>query len=153
MTADGGRYTLDPVDNPVDGWVDSPTGDRQTGSPEATAVILRAESEKRGWLGLSGVSLPPREPRSVRYPIVTARVPAHLAAFIRRRAGERSSTINAYLNSLIVEDRDRGLPADCTVWLSKMAASAGTPGDINGALIAVLRHLADRWPDGARLSE
>jgi hypothetical protein len=94
---------------------------------------------------------PPVSPATLRGVVLGVKVPATTAAFVRERAWQDGVTVNAYLRRLIEVDRDGGLPADCREWLRVQAGQCDCPGDPHGALVAVLRHLADRWPDGARL--
>lgn len=94
--------------------------------------------------------LPPVRPKSFRWPVIGIRIPAHLKAYLEQRVFQDGTTINHYVRTLIEADR-HGLPADCREWLVKQAAQCGVPGRPEEALVLVLRHLADRWPDGARL--
>lgn len=86
-------------------------------------------------------------------PIVSVRMPPSLAAYVREQAYIEHTNMNAYIVRLIRRDRDGDrLPADVRDWLTMQAAQCGCPGDIERALLVVLRHLADRWPTGARLN-
>lgn len=102
-------------------------------------------------LDLDGTAPPPR-PWKYRFPVVGIRMPQHLAAFLREQAYVEGCSVNAWVVRLIERARSQGLPADCRDWLITQAAQCGHPGDPDAALITVLRHLADRWPDGARLT-
>lgn len=95
---------------------------------------------------------PPRLPSSVRYPVVSVRMPAHLKAWATDQALIEHTTVNAWIVRLIARSRTDQLPADVREWLVCQAAQCGLPGDPDAALVVVLRHLADRWPAGARLN-
>lgn len=101
-------------------------------------------------LDLDGVA-PPRMPKSRRWPVVSVRMPAHYKAWLMERALREGMTINAYMVRMIGRDRDQGLPPDVRNWLARQAVQCGLKGQPDEALVLVLRHLADRWPDGARL--
>lgn len=90
-------------------------------------------------------------PHSVRSRVLGVRLPAHLAAWVVSQAEQERTTVNGYLAALIVRERDDGMPPDVRDWLTRQAAQCGVPGEPDTALVMVLRHLADRWPDGARL--
>jgi hypothetical protein len=92
--------------------------------------------------------LPPSASRSI---VVSARVPAHVAAWVHEQARKERRNPSQYLTALILQARDDGLPPDCRDWLTRQAAQCGVPGQPDQALVMILRHLADRWPDGARL--
>lgn len=94
---------------------------------------------------------PPRAPKSARWPVIGVRMDASLAAFVREQAHVEHCTVNGYLVRLVRRARDGQLPADVRDWLVIQAAQCGHPGDPDAALVAVIRHLADRWPEGARL--
>lgn len=95
---------------------------------------------------------PPHVPRALRWPSFTVRVSNPLAAFIREQAALDNVTVNTWMVR-VLEDRRRRRerPADVRDWLLRQAAQCGAPGDPEAALVAVVRHLAERWPDGARL--
>lgn len=94
----------------------------------------------------------PHPPRSLRTPVVGIRMDAALAAYVREEAARDRCSVNRWLNRLIRQHRDRrALPDDCRAWLTVQAGQCGCPGDPDQALVLVLRHLADRWPHGARL--
>lgn len=96
-------------------------------------------------------TVPPRQPKSMRWPVIGVKMDAALAAFVREQAHVERTTGSSYIRRLIRQARDGQLPADCRDWLTRQAAQCGCPGDPDAALVAVIRHLADRWPDGARL--
>lgn len=102
-------------------------------------------------LDLDGTEPPWLPSGSVRTRTVSTRLPPHVAAWLDEQARLRRTTTAGYLAQLVRRDRDHGLPSDCREWLTRQAAQCGCPGDVDQALIIVLRHLADRWPNGARL--
>lgn len=125
---------------------------RIVGSRQSTRLAVRAQrASSLVTLDLDG-ELPPGPP-AMRSEVVSARVPADLAAFVRECAADERTTPAEWLRRLIVQRRSDGpaLPADVRSWLVVQAAQCGCPGDADRALVMVLRHLADRWPDGARL--
>lgn len=89
---------------------------------------------------------------TARSKVLGVRVPAHLAAWVTTQAERERTTPSQYVATLIRRERDgQLLPDDVRVWLTRQAAQCGCPGDPEAALLIVLRHLADRWPNGARL--
>lgn len=88
---------------------------------------------------------------AVRSSVISVRMPAHLAAWVHAQAERERTNVNQYVTGLLRRERDQGMPVDVRDWLTRQAAQCGVPGDPDTALILVLRHLADRWPDGARL--
>lgn len=94
---------------------------------------------------------PPQAPKSIRMPVVAVRVPAHLALWLRHEAWAEGVSMNRLLVRFIERARHAELPPDVRDWLQKQAAQCGCPHDTDRALIMVIRHLADRWPQGARL--
>jgi hypothetical protein len=84
---------------------------------------------------------------------VAARLPAPLARACHEAAKREGSNVNTWLGRIIRRelDSEERLPVDCRLWLVKQARQSGCPGDPDQALVLVLRHLADRWPHGARL--
>ncbi len=102
-------------------------------------------------LDLDGTEPPYLPHGSVRTRVVGTRLPPHIAAWVQEQARLRRTTAAAWIAALIVRERDGGLPEDCREWLTRQAAQCGVPGDPDAALVLVLRHLADRWPNGARL--
>lgn len=90
-------------------------------------------------------------PKSLRWPVVGTRMPAHRHAWLRERAAADGITVNALVNRVLAEAQQGGWPADVREWLLMQAGQCGCPGDPEQALVAVIRHLADRWPYGARL--
>jgi len=80
------------------------------------------------------------------------RVPPDLAAWVRDTAAREHTPPGTLLRRLVDQARTgERWPPDVQRWLTAQAACCGTPGDPEGALIAVVRHLAARWPNGARL--
>lgn len=102
-------------------------------------------------LDLDGVEPPGAPPRSLATTVVAVRVPAFTAARLRQLCEHLGTSPNAWLKALIERELAGGLPADCVEWLRRQAAQLGMPGRPAEAEVAVLRHLADRWPHGARL--
>jgi hypothetical protein len=102
-------------------------------------------------LDLDGIR-PPGPPKRQSVQLGFRVIPS-VAAWVRQRARDDRVNPAQWLARLIEREmRGRDLPADCRAWLVMQAAQCGFPGDPDLALIAVLRHLADRWPIGARLS-
>lgn len=101
-------------------------------------------------LDLDGVH-PPRSARRSSIMLGFRANPA-TAAWVREQADAEQVTTAGWLQ-LLVERTQRGerLPADVRDWLARQAAQCGSPGDLDRALTEVVRHLAARWPDGARL--
>lgn len=95
----------------------------------------------------------PPEPRSLRAPVLSFRTRPHVARWVRDQAQLEGCTPNAWLERLVIAARDgqARLPADVVDWLAVEAVQLGCPGDVHEAEVRVLRHLADRWPNGARL--
>ena len=102
-------------------------------------------------LDLDGTEPPWLPAGSVRTRTLATRVPPHVAAWVQEEARLRRTTPAQLIARLIMRERDGGLPDDCREWLTRQAAQCGVPGDPDAALVLVLRHLADRWPNGARL--
>lgn len=101
---------------------------------------------------LDGVAPPEAPRRGVERPVVGARLNPHIAAWVRSQADVDRCTVSEWLTRLIVKARDGdALPADCRDWLARQAAQCGKLGDPDGALVVILRHLADRYPSGVRL--
>lgn len=95
---------------------------------------------------------PPPTPASVKWPTISVRISSHLAAFVREQAAIDGCSVNSWMVRRVQAARDGELlPADVRRWLTIQAAQCGHPGDPDAALVAVLRHLMDRWPHGARL--
>lgn len=93
----------------------------------------------------------PPAPPARRNEVIGVKVAPHVATWLRATAAAEGTTMNGYIVRLLRRERDGGLPADCRTWLARQAAQCGHPGDPDAALVTVIRHLADRWPDGARL--
>ena len=103
-------------------------------------------------LDLDGTAPPPL-PKSVRWPVVGVRMPSHLKRWAEDRARADNCSLNAFLVRTLTAARDTpAMPADVRDWLTIQAAQCGVPGDPDAALAIVVRHLAGRWPDGARLN-
>lgn len=83
---------------------------------------------------------------------IMTKLPTPIVEWVRGQAELERVAVNTWLRRLVErEHAGAGLPDDCTEWLAKQAAQCGRPGDTHGALLEVLRHLAERWPNGARL--
>lgn len=104
-------------------------------------------------LDLDASEPPPTPHVGARSTTLGVKVPAVVAAYVREQAYVEHTTVNGFLRRLIERHRagDR-LPADCREWLVRQAAQTGNVGDPDAALVAVIRHLAARWPNGARLN-
>lgn len=84
--------------------------------------------------------------------MISVKLAPHLNVWVKARAAAERTTRNGYIVRLLTRERDGlPLPDDCRDWLTRQAAQCGCPGDPDRALVLVIRHLADRWPDGARL--
>jgi hypothetical protein len=83
---------------------------------------------------------------------VSVRVPHHMEWWLREAAANHNLSVNAYLLMLLAKARGGdSIPADCWAWLSM---EAKLHDDFDGpldALVAIIRHLADRYPYGAEL--
>lgn len=81
------------------------------------------------------------------------RAPADLRAWINDQAAKNRVEPGVYIRTILQHARADGYgwPEDVTRWLTSQAANNGTPGDTTAAVIALVRHLAIRWPHGARL--
>jgi hypothetical protein len=96
---------------------------------------------------------PPARPHT-RSHVMAFRAPADLAAWIRDEAERDHVSHGTVIRHIICEARQQGRwPDDVHRWLLAQAACLGTPGDLDNALISVVRHLAVRWPHGARLHQ
>lgn len=82
------------------------------------------------------------------------RVPRDMAVWVEDQVARQGTTVNAWLKALLYDTR-RGewLPADVVDWLAQQAMQCNCPGDIQQTIILVVRHLAERWPHGARLND
>lgn len=83
--------------------------------------------------------------------VMSTKLPTHLALFVEHRALQEGVTPSRWIRRLIEHEQRDDLPRDVTEWLLVQAAQCGAPGDPQAGLIAVVRHLAQRWPDGGRL--
>lgn len=94
---------------------------------------------------------PPDAP-PIRSRLITVRLPAHVRSWVDVRAEVLGVPPGTVVRRL-VEDAagGEGWPADVEDWLLCQAAQCDMPGDPDGAMIEVVRHLARRWPAGARL--
>lgn len=94
----------------------------------------------------------PAAPFQGRRQVIATKVPGHLYAYVREQAYTDHTTINAWMKRLIEQHRDGArYPADVRDWLCRQGAQIGCPGDPDTALVAVVRHLADRYPNGVRI--
>lgn len=94
---------------------------------------------------------PPCLPLHLRMPVLGVRCTPQLAAYVREQAYQDGQSVNRWLTNLIEAHQDDALPADCRAWLRVQAGQCDCPGEPQVALVRVLRHLARRWPHGARL--
>lgn len=97
--------------------------------------------------------LPPGPPGpQTRQLFVGARVSLPVAAWIREQSRLHRVPQAQFIRRCIEHEyRGGGYPADVRDWLAAQAAQCGRPGDIDGALYEVIRHLAAKWPNGGRL--
>lgn len=104
-------------------------------------------------LNLTGTK-PRYEPNPTRSLTITARLPVRAHAWLRDQAERDNTTPSMLIRRIVDQAMQRGRwPADVQDWLVVQAAQCGVVGDPDGAVIAVVRHLAERWPDGCRLSD
>lgn len=82
------------------------------------------------------------------------RAPADLRAWIEHEATLNHCEPGAIIRRILQRARadGHGWPNDVRLWLLSQAANNDTPGDTDAAVIALVRHLAIRWPHGARLN-
>lgn len=81
------------------------------------------------------------------------RLPVAQAVWVQEQAALSGVAVNAWLKTLVNEAfRGERLPADVRDWLTVQATQIGQPGDLRAALVEVVRHLAVRYPHGARLN-
>lgn len=82
------------------------------------------------------------------------RCPPDLAEWVRVEAERDGVEPSVFLRRLVTRSRDEGgpWPADVRYWLRIQASQCDTPGDLDNAVIEVVRHLARRWPTGCRLT-
>lgn len=95
----------------------------------------------------------PPTPPSHATELITLRLPVDLAAWVRDTAHVENTTPVHVLRSIVAAARGDRWPPDVQRWLAAQAACTGAPGDIDHAVITVVRHLAARWPNGARLHD
>ena len=85
-------------------------------------------------------------------PMMGFRVSPSTAAWVAEQASNEHTTVAGWLQRLVErEQRGERWPVDVRDWLARQAAQCGCPGDIDQAIIEVVRHLAARWPNGGRL--
>lgn len=95
---------------------------------------------------------PPVRPHT-RGVVLTVRVHPELAAWVHDTATIHRTNTAHVMRQALEQARDGGRwPPDVQRWLAAQAACLGTPGDPEGALVQVVRHLATRWPNGSRLN-
>ena len=94
--------------------------------------------------------LPPRAPRNPTV-MLSFRTRASIAVWVREQARLERTNVARYLQGIVERAYRGGYPADVRDWLAAQAAQCGRPGDLDGALCEVVRHLAVRWPQGGRL--
>lgn len=96
----------------------------------------------------------PEPPPSLRNSLVLGvRLPRHQAVWVKEQALLDRTTVNGYLTRLVRDAYHHGewLPRDVREWLTIQASQMGCPGEPEAALVGIIRHLADRYPNGARL--
>lgn len=83
------------------------------------------------------------------------RLPAPLVRWITEVADANGVTRSTYIARLVQREMDTdhgGWPWDVADWLAVQAAALGDPGgDLDAVVIAVVRHLAKLYPNGAEL--
>lgn len=94
---------------------------------------------------------PPRQPSHQKTGVVSVRMTMQLRRFLFEQAEHQGISVNAWIVRELERAHDSALPADVTEWLTMQAAQCGCPGDVDHALVQVVRHLAKRWPQGGRL--
>lgn len=82
--------------------------------------------------------------------VVPARIPRPLALWMRRQATYDGLSVSSWLQRLVRREMERPRwPADVEDWLTAQAVQMGCEPD--EVVPALVRHLAERYPDGARL--
>lgn len=94
---------------------------------------------------------PPQRPSRLRTQVIGMRAPKPLYYWVREQAYREGTDLSTWVLALIKREQLGGLPADVRSWLAVQAVQCGCP-DADAALVHVVRHLAERWPDGCRLS-
>lgn len=96
---------------------------------------------------------PPAPPSHSTTTTITVRLARPLALWVEQQAERAQITHTAWLRELIERTRRRSadMPADVRDWLLVQAGQCGTPGDVDATVVALVRHLAARWPNGGRL--
>lgn len=111
---------------------------------------VNSPSRSNGVLDLDGVQ-PPGVPRRSSV-MLGFRVPPSVAAWVRDQADKDRIAPAAFLQRIVEQSMNtERFPADVRAWLIVQAAQCGCVGDPEAALVAVVRHLAALWPQGARL--
>src|SRR5262245_13209532 len=92
---------------------------------------------------------PPPPLPGMRSVVLAFRCPADLAAWVRERAARDHTSPGTTLRRIVARERNNGdrWPTDVNRWLTAQAACNSTPGDHDAAIIALVRHLATRWPN------
>lgn len=94
---------------------------------------------------------PPLSLAAIRRSVVSVRMPPALRVWITEQARVEQCTVNGWIVACLNRARGEALPLDVRDWLAAQAAQCGCPGDLDQALIEVVRHLSMRWPHGGRL--
>lgn len=86
--------------------------------------------------------------------VIAVRVPRPLRSWVMRQAELDGMTPSSWMRHQLQAMRnEQHLPGDVREWLAIQAVQAGCPGDPTEALVRLVRHLADRYPNGARLHD
>lgn len=83
--------------------------------------------------------------------VLSAKVPRPVAGWVAEEARRAGMTPSRWLLQLVEQAQHDRWPVDVQRWLLAQGQQCGCPGDVNATVIEVVRHLATRWPDGARL--
>ena len=121
---------------------------KSVADPRAETPAPNADSAKAlDTLDLTGTH-PPRPPRGIVKHVVGCRVPPAHEYALRRRADEVGVSVSDLLRDLI--EAELVMPADVRGWLlmQQRQCDARTEAE---TIVAVVRHLAKRWPNGCRL--
>jgi hypothetical protein len=105
-------------------------------------------------LELDATPAPGPPGRGGHWGVLATRLPNNLRSWVLRQADIDGQTPSGWMRAqLEAIRREEHLPADVREWLVVQAVQCGCPGDPTEALVRLVRHLADRYPNGARLHD
>ena len=99
-------------------------------------------------------SLPPDPPaHAATLSVLPLRVGPGLRVWLHEQADLHHSSVSEVVRGILTraQQGEHRYPADVVDWLTRQAAQSGCPGDVEQAVVLVVRHLARRWPNGGRL--